>query len=133
MDIYRSHPNQPDPRSKTPSPPVTRKAEESKSVKEKIKESLDGMNKEYFSAIVDCSGTDLVIKTMVCGIDYKLIYNEGIRKWDIQKLHKRDEQPKELSPYIDIFHNVTRTKSVAKKPFFFVMGWILYCIVLCTN
>lgn len=124
-----SRPKRPKTSEPEPQPPVQptgTKEEETKSTKELIQESMMKMKRDNFEAMVDCSSGDLAIKTKACGIDLRLVYNEEVRKWDIKKIYKKDVIPPELIPYINIFHNVTRTKSVAKKPAFFVMGWIIY-------
>lgn len=84
------------------------------------------MGKANFYAVVDCSGPDLAIRTKICGVFYRLTYNEKIQRWEIKKENRRDKHPEELAPYFKIFNEITRTKSVAKKPLFFVMGWFLY-------
>lgn len=116
----------PEKRTRTPPPQKTENKEEAKDTKSQIKEALSSMDKDNFYGVVDCSGENLMIKTKLCGILYRMTYNEKILRWDIRKEHRRDEQPTELSPYIKIFTEVTRTKSVAKKPLFFAMGWFLY-------
>lgn len=61
----------PETKSKAPSAIVPQSSDEPKNIKEQIKENLSRMEKSNFSASVDCSGSDLMIKTKVCGTYYR--------------------------------------------------------------
>lgn len=79
-----------------PQPTTSKKEPEPKGIKVKIKESMNCMRRENFTASVDCTKGDIRIKTIVCSVDYVLLYNEEDRRWNVEKAHKKDEHPQEL-------------------------------------
>lgn len=109
----------PDPKQSPPEKPSSPEEPKHMTTAQKNKENMKSMQRSNFIAFTDCQGDNFIIKTRVCGIDYKLTYDEVIQRWNIKKAHRQDIQPPELTPYIDAFHEITRNKEVAKKPAYF--------------